>query len=53
MSHRRLGETDRARDYFDWAVRWPKTKQSFSPSRIEELTMIRGEAEVLLKIDPK
>src|SRR5262249_54425362 len=22
MSHHRLGETARARDYFDWAVRW-------------------------------
>jgi len=22
MSHHRLGETARARDYYDWAVRW-------------------------------
>ena len=28
MSHHQLGETARARDYYDWAVRWPRTHEA-------------------------
>jgi eukaryotic-like serine/threonine-protein kinase len=51
MSHHRLGETARARDYYDWAVRWVSMQQDLKPGRREELTEFRAEAEELLGID--
>jgi WD40 repeat protein len=48
MSHHRLGETERARDCFDWAVRWLSTQKDLSPDQLEELSAIRAEAEELL-----
>jgi WD40 repeat protein len=53
MSHHRLGEVARARDYFDWAVRWTRTQPNLGAAHMEELTEIRSEAEVLLGIDKK
>jgi tetratricopeptide (TPR) repeat protein len=53
MGYHRLGETVRARDYYDWAVRWVLAQRGLSAERLEELTAFRAEAEQLLGIDPK
>jgi serine/threonine protein kinase/WD40 repeat protein len=53
MSHQRLGETARARDYYDWAIRWVRTQNGLSAGHLEELKMFRAEAEELLAIKPK
>ncbi|HVK07874.1 MAG TPA: protein kinase [Gemmataceae bacterium] len=52
MSHHRLGEPARARDYFGWAVRWP-THPSLTPDHLEELAEFRAEAAELLGIESK
>jgi WD40 repeat protein len=49
MSHHRLGETARARDFFDWAVRWTQAQRGLSAGHLDELTTFRAEAEELLK----
>jgi hypothetical protein len=48
MSHHRLGDAARARDYFDWAVRWTHTQPNLYTAHVEELAAIRSEAEDLL-----
>jgi serine/threonine protein kinase/WD40 repeat protein len=47
MSHHRLGETARARDYYDLAVRWVSMQQDLKPEIYVELTAFRAEAEEL------
>ncbi|HJZ94163.1 MAG TPA: protein kinase, partial [Gemmataceae bacterium] len=51
MSHHKLGETARARDYYDWAGRWPRTDQHLAPGHLEELDMFRAEASELLGVN--
>jgi hypothetical protein len=46
MSYQRQGETARARDYYDWAVRWTRARRSVS----EEDAEFRAEAEEVLGI---
>jgi hypothetical protein len=53
MSHHRLGETARARDFYDWAVRWQRTDPGLTPAYIEELDRFRAEAAELLGIEAK
>jgi serine/threonine protein kinase/WD40 repeat protein len=53
MSHQRLGETARARDYYDWAARWTRAQQRLSGDHNEELKMFRAEAEELLGVKEK
>jgi tetratricopeptide (TPR) repeat protein len=53
MSHHRLGETARARDYYDLAFRWAQGQRGFDAVEHRELTAIRAEAEELLGIDRK
>jgi tetratricopeptide (TPR) repeat protein len=53
MSHHRLGETARARDYFDWATRWAKVPRDLDAVEGAELTAFRAEAEELLGSNPK
>src|SRR5262249_7818371 len=53
MSHRRLGEPARARDYYDWAVRWDQAQRGPDAVEPEELAAFRAEAEELLGIDRK
>ncbi len=53
MSHHRLGEPTRARDYYDWAIRWVAARRDPRPDSLEELNAIRAEAEELLGIDRK
>jgi WD40 repeat protein len=47
MSYHRLGETARARDYYDWAVRWVAMQRDLRPEALEELAAFRAEAEAL------
>jgi serine/threonine protein kinase/WD40 repeat protein len=49
MSHYRLGETARARDYYDWAVRSVSMQPDLKPEHREELTAFRAEAEELFE----
>jgi hypothetical protein len=53
MSCHRLGEADRARDYYAWAVRWTRMQPGLSARQLEELDAFRAEAAELLGIDPK
>jgi hypothetical protein len=53
MSHHHLGETVRARDYYDWAVRWPRTHPRLTAGHLKELDVFRSEAAKLLGIDKK
>jgi hypothetical protein len=53
MSHHHLGEAARARDYYDWAVRWPQTHPKLTAGHLEELDVFRAEAAKLLGIDKK
>jgi serine/threonine protein kinase/WD40 repeat protein len=53
MSYQRLGETTRARDYYDWAVRWAKAQRNLSAADVEDLAVFRAEAEKLLVIEQK
>src|SRR5262249_59430743 len=38
MGHQELGEPARARDYFDWAVRWTRTHRGRSAEEADGLT---------------
>jgi serine/threonine protein kinase/WD40 repeat protein len=49
MSCHQLGEAAQARDYYDWATRWPPTHPLLSPGHLEDLNVLRAEAEELLK----
>jgi serine/threonine protein kinase len=51
MSYHGLGETARARDYYQWAVRWAQRQPDLDPTHVEELTAFRAEAAKLLGID--
>jgi hypothetical protein len=53
MSHHRLGETTRARDYLAWGARWTAAQRGLSAAHLEELKMFRAEAEELLGIETK
>ncbi len=48
MSHHRLGESEQARDYLAWAVRWTKAQRDLPAAFVEELSEFRAEAEELL-----
>jgi tetratricopeptide (TPR) repeat protein len=57
MSYHRLGERARARDHYDWAVRWvdgnvrwAQGQRGIHPMSLEELAAFRAEAEELLGI---
>jgi serine/threonine protein kinase/WD40 repeat protein len=53
MSYQQLGETVRARDYYDWAVRWVGAQRDLPPGHQEELAQFRAEAAKLLGIKEK
>jgi WD40 repeat protein len=52
MSCKKLGETERARDYYDWAVRWLRTQPNVSTNFFsqEELAEFQAEAKAVLGI---
>jgi Flp pilus assembly protein TadD len=48
MSCHRLGETERARDYYTWAVRGSDAQKGPAPAQVDELSTLRAEAEAVL-----
>jgi serine/threonine protein kinase/WD40 repeat protein len=50
MSHQRLGETARARDYYDWAVRWTRSSHRHAVADAAELAVFQKEAMELLGV---
>jgi serine/threonine protein kinase/WD40 repeat protein len=53
MGYHKLGENARARDFYEWAVRWPRSDKRLTPEQIEELDVFRAEASKLLGIASK
>jgi tetratricopeptide (TPR) repeat protein len=53
MGYHKLGENARARDFYEWAVRWPRSDKRLTHEQIEELDMFRAEASKLLGIASK
>lgn len=47
MCHHRLGDTGKARDCFDRAVRWCDDRKGLSPMHLDELKAFRAEAEAM------
>jgi serine/threonine protein kinase/WD40 repeat protein len=50
MCYQRLGEPERARDYFACAVRWSQAQKGLAPQLLDELSNFRAEAEAVLGI---
>ncbi len=50
MSHHRLGDAARARDYYAWAVRWSSARRDLTGACREELNLFRAEAEEVLHL---
>jgi WD40 repeat protein len=48
MCNQHMGRKDRARDYYDMAVRWVSTQRDLGPETLEELAAFRAETEELL-----
>src|SRR5262249_6222600 len=53
MSYQKLGESEHALDYYEWAVRWPRTDPRLTPGLLEELDMFRAEASDVIGITAK
>jgi eukaryotic-like serine/threonine-protein kinase len=51
MTYHKLGDTGRARDYYEWAVRWPRIDARLTSDQIEELEEFRADASALLGIE--
>jgi serine/threonine protein kinase/WD40 repeat protein len=51
MSHHRLGEPARARDYYEWAVRWTKSQHAPDARVPEEVAAFHAEATDVLGLD--
>jgi serine/threonine protein kinase/WD40 repeat protein len=49
MSYHGLGESEQAREYLAWAVRWTKVQRDLPAANVEELREFRAEAEELLE----
>jgi Tfp pilus assembly protein PilF len=49
MCHARLGERNKARDYFDRAVRWQSRQKGLSAQHLAELKAFRAEAQEQLR----
>jgi serine/threonine protein kinase/WD40 repeat protein len=52
ICHHGLGEPGRARDYYDWAVRWSRTHPGRTADEVTELAEFRDEVERLLGVKP-
>ncbi len=52
MSYHHLGDSARARDFYDWAVRWVAMHPGPSAADRDELASLRAEAEELLAAGP-
>jgi tetratricopeptide (TPR) repeat protein len=53
ICHHHLGETAKARDCYDWAVRLARVQRPLTSEQVEELSEFRAEAEKLLDIARK
>jgi superkiller protein 3 len=54
MAHRRLGDPDEARKWYDKAVQWQeKSSRTLDPHQAEELRRFREEAEQVLELNKK
>jgi serine/threonine protein kinase/WD40 repeat protein len=53
MSHHRLGQAARAKDYYDLAIRWMASPKGLPAEFSEELILFRAEAERLMKKKPE
>jgi serine/threonine protein kinase len=53
MCYHSLGEPARARDYYDWAIRWGNVQGDLAAVPLDELSAFRAEAEKLLGIERK
>jgi tetratricopeptide (TPR) repeat protein len=50
MSYAQLGDADRARENYDWAVRWTGSQTGIAAVHLDELNAFRAEAEALLGV---
>jgi hypothetical protein len=48
MSYHRLGDSDRAREYRSWALRWSRDQKGLSDDNLHELSAVRDEMEATL-----
>ncbi len=53
MVHQRLAEPEKARLFFDRAIKWWESKPKLQASWVEDLTLIRAEAEATLGLSSK
>jgi uncharacterized protein HemY len=53
MCHQKLGDRDKARDYFGRAVRWWREQKDLPARDIQELHAFQAEAEECLKTTPR
>jgi hypothetical protein len=53
MSHHTLGEIARARDYYDWVIRWTGALGRLRAEDEEDLKLFRAEAEEVFRINNK
>jgi WD40 repeat protein len=49
LACQKLGESDKARVYYQWALRWVQSQKELVAPYIEELDAFRAEAEAVLK----
>jgi WD40 repeat protein len=51
MSYHGLGERERARDHFSWAVRWSGAQKDLTPEVLEEMSAFHAEAQSVLGVE--
>ena len=51
MSHQQLGESAKAKEYYDWAIRWPRSDPRYTADYLEELARFRDEASERLGVN--